>query len=301
MNPVFSIIIATYQRKSVVELTIRNVLEQTFTDFELVLVDDGSTDGTAEHLNRVFSNETRIKVIRQENKERGAARNTGIRHANGEYLVFMDSDDRIDRDHLSVLHYHLVEQNFPDFLSTKFDIVRNGVNHPTAIGKLTEGYHDYRILLEGNILGMYLCARRTHPGLIHFEEDRRFSILEDWMFNFSNLRNQYIYLIDRTTYHIVDHENRSMKADLSLVARRMENATDWILENIPLSDEEQRTVAGYSAYFSAVNSFAANDRTSAVSYLKKAIRTTGWRFAYLRLIIKLMLGNRIIKKMEDRP
>lgn len=300
MRPYFSIIIATYQRKDIVTDTIRNVLQQRFTDFEIVLIDDGSTDGTSEHLAAEFPQEPRLRIIRQSNQERGAARNTGIRSASGDYLVFMDSDDRIDQQHLYLLHEQILKLNRPDFLTTKFDFLRDGKHFPTPVCSLKEGYYDYRILLKGNILGMYCCAARENPGLRLFQEDRNYSILEDWMFNLENFRQSKIYLIDKVTYHIVDHPERSMTIDRRKVAERMNHASRWILEHVPLDRGEKRTLKGYSAYFSAMNSFQSKDKRSAWKFLREGIAATGWMAAYLPMLIRLLLGIRIMEKLDTK-
>ncbi|MFM2208281.1 MAG: hypothetical protein RL213_2256 [Bacteroidota bacterium] len=298
MTPFFSIIVPTYQRRYIVTATILNVLEQSFADFEIILVDDGSTDGTKDHLELVFSGESRLKIVSQENSERGAARNTGMKAASGEYLVFMDSDDRLERDHLSVLHHYALREKKPDFLTTKFDFLRDGRHIPTAIGRLKEGYYDYRVLLRGNILGMYLCVRRENPSLVPFENDRGFSILEDWMFNLANLRKGRIFVIDKTTYHLVDHADRSMRADQGIVARRMDRAVAWILKNIPFEESEKRIVSGYAAYFSAANFLQAGERSESFRRLKKAIHATGFRFSYLPLVIRLVVSYQPFKRKE---
>ena len=88
--PVVSVIIPTYNRKGFIAECVESVLAQSFSDFELVVVDDGSTDATEEVL-AGFGAE--IQVIRQEQRGPSAARNTGIQSASGEWLSFLDSDD----------------------------------------------------------------------------------------------------------------------------------------------------------------------------------------------------------------
>jgi glycosyltransferase involved in cell wall biosynthesis len=89
-SPLVSIIIPTYNRCTVLGRAMESVFSQTFTDFELIVVDDGSTDHTSALLDRYRN---RIKVIRQENRGVSAARNTGIRAAKGEFIALLDSDD----------------------------------------------------------------------------------------------------------------------------------------------------------------------------------------------------------------
>ena len=91
-KPKVSVIIPTYNRSHLVGRAIQSVLNQTFTDFELIIVDDASTDNTKEVVESF--NAPRIRYIRHEqNKGGGATRNTGIEAAYGEYIAFLDSDD----------------------------------------------------------------------------------------------------------------------------------------------------------------------------------------------------------------
>lgn len=88
--PKVSVIVPVYNSEKYIAQAVDSVLCQTFHDFELIVVDDGSTDRTAEILKRYGE---RLTYIYQPNSERSAARNTGIRHAKGEYLAFLDADD----------------------------------------------------------------------------------------------------------------------------------------------------------------------------------------------------------------
>lgn len=98
-RPFFSVIIPTYNRADFIGQTITSVLNQDFDNFELIIVDDGSTDNTAEEVAKFENN--RISYYQKENAERGAARNFGAEKARGEYLNFLDSDDLLYNDHLS--------------------------------------------------------------------------------------------------------------------------------------------------------------------------------------------------------
>jgi len=89
--PIVSVVIPTYQYAGFVGEAIDSVLAQTYTDYELILVDDGSTDGTREVVAAAYGNQ--IKYIYQDNRGLAAARNTGIRASKGEYLSFIDADD----------------------------------------------------------------------------------------------------------------------------------------------------------------------------------------------------------------
>ncbi len=97
-SPKVSVIIPTYNYANYVGEAIQSVLDQSFSDFEVIVVDDGSIDHTAEVVRR-FS-DTRVKYIFQENRGLPAARNTGIKASSGELLAFLDSDDKFHPDKL---------------------------------------------------------------------------------------------------------------------------------------------------------------------------------------------------------
>lgn len=88
--PFFSVVIPCFNRRDLVNATLESVFAQSFTDFEVIVVDDGSTDGTFEMIEAWTP---RVKVIRQANGGAARARNAGLREAVGEYVAFLDSDD----------------------------------------------------------------------------------------------------------------------------------------------------------------------------------------------------------------
>ena len=88
----FSVITVTYNRAYLIERTIQSVLNQTFSDFEYIIVDDGSTDNTAEIIEK-YQSVFPIKYIRKENTGSGHTRNVSVGYAEGEFITFLDSDD----------------------------------------------------------------------------------------------------------------------------------------------------------------------------------------------------------------
>src|SRR5688572_21324050 len=110
--PFFSIIIPTYNRADRIAATIHSILAQTFRDFEILIVDDGSTDNTKQVVYGFTDN--RIKYHRKKNEERGAARNAGISMSEGEYITFIDSDDIFYEDHLTVAKQFIDQHAEPE-------------------------------------------------------------------------------------------------------------------------------------------------------------------------------------------
>lgn len=98
-----SVIIPVYNTEVYLEECLQSVLTQTFRDFEVIIVDDGSTDGSASICDRFAQEFPNIKAIHQKNQGVSAARNAGISHARGKYLLFLDSDDVIHPQMLSLL------------------------------------------------------------------------------------------------------------------------------------------------------------------------------------------------------
>ncbi len=87
------------------------MLNQSYTDLEVIIIDDGSSDNTKDVIEKI--EDERVKYIYQENQERSAARNNGIKNAQGQYVCFLDSDDLFETNHLQVLHDNLSKRNFP--------------------------------------------------------------------------------------------------------------------------------------------------------------------------------------------
>ena len=99
--PEISIIIPVYQTKDYVEKCVRSFIAQSFADWEMILVDDGSTDGSEKICDRLAEEDARIRVIHQANSGVSRARNRGLEEAAGKYICFADSDDFVDREMFS--------------------------------------------------------------------------------------------------------------------------------------------------------------------------------------------------------
>lgn len=128
--PFFSIILPTYNRASFLTRSIGSVIEQSFQDWELIIIDDGSTDHTKEVVNSF--NDPRIQYFYQENSERSAARNKGIDQANSDWVCFLDSDDEYLPEHLEVINKCLKSNYSPRFILTG-NLIKNKnsqIKHP---------------------------------------------------------------------------------------------------------------------------------------------------------------------------
>lgn len=106
--PEISVIVPVYNGEDTLARCIASVLEQTYIDFELIIVNDGSEDGSLEIAEALARNDSRIIIINQDNQGLGAARNTGVRHAQGRYVAFLDCDDQFKPEMLQSMFEALV-------------------------------------------------------------------------------------------------------------------------------------------------------------------------------------------------
>lgn len=109
MTPKIDIIVPVYNAKKYLAKCIRSIQKQTFTAWKLILVDDGSTDGSAEICDRFAAEDSRLTVVHQENNGSIGARMTGIANTHGEFVTFVDADDLLPPNALDVLYSKAVE------------------------------------------------------------------------------------------------------------------------------------------------------------------------------------------------
>lgn len=107
-----SIVIPLYNKAHVILNTLRTVFSQTYTDFEVIIVDDGSTDNGVEVIKEKYADETRIRIITQENQGVSVARNRGIEEAKGDYVSLLDGDDEWHPEYLE--HVVAMTKSYPN-------------------------------------------------------------------------------------------------------------------------------------------------------------------------------------------
>lgn len=98
-----SIVVPVYNAENFLQKCMESILAQSYVNYELIAIDDGSTDSSLNILKSFEDRDPRIKVFHQENSGPGSARNLGIRHAKGDWIVFIDADDTVDNDYLKML------------------------------------------------------------------------------------------------------------------------------------------------------------------------------------------------------
>ena len=193
--PLVSVIIPIYNTEKFLPLCINSVLNQTLTDIEVLLVNDGSTDGSGKICDEYACKDQRIQVIHTLNQGVSHARNQGLETAKGEYIAFMDSDDWIETDMIATL-YQLIRTNEAG-LATCGYIIENEDGRPiyhineVKSGKLTQWeaihslFNDRHYKYKGN-----LWDKLYHKEIIdkhHLKFNEHIYYNEDRLFIFQYL------------------------------------------------------------------------------------------------------------------
>lgn len=174
----FSIIIPAYNAERYIRRIVRCVLAQSYSDWELIIVDDGSTDNTYHIANSFAKNDSRISVLRQANSGPGIARNSGIQYATGDYIAFVDADDIIDNDYLKLLSMRAVE-NYDIIFIDVMQIRKGGVKVKA------EKMSQYRNLGKDALLRSMMTGKAPWGGV---RKIVKASILKEYDVKYSNLK-----------------------------------------------------------------------------------------------------------------
>lgn len=217
----FSVIIPTYNREKLIGRAIKSVLNQSFEDFEIIVIDDGSEDRT-EHVVNSFKDE-RIKYIYQENAERSVARNKGIQNTSGQWICFLDSDDVYLPYHLSTLESNISKNDDPKLFITG-NLIQNEnikIEHQlidTLNSNILEEIANKFILMNS------VCVHSSI--LIKNRFDPKYNIWEDthlWL----RIAAQYP-IIQITKYTVVQMINDESSVQRGLIKVKIENVKSYI-------------------------------------------------------------------------
>lgn len=223
--PKVSIVIPTYNREEYISETIESILNQTYNDFEVIVINDGSTDNTNKKLERFGS---KIKLINQSNSERAVSRNNGVKSTTGKYIAFVDSDDLWLENKLE--KQVAVLDNSKDIIlvySQSFRINEKS-KKTKAAKRQKEGFSGEvfeKLLLRNFIPSPTPVIRRDYfentPGF-----QTRYIPYEDWEYwiRFS-LLGKFYFLKEPLAYYRI-HKQQSVKLTS---AEKIEKVTDLLL------------------------------------------------------------------------
>lgn len=272
-EPFFSVIIPTYNRADRIGRTIDTVLNQVFADFELVIVNDGSTDNTEGVVKGYADN--RIKYLRKSNEERAAARNAGVGTSVGKYVTFLDSDDILYSNHLSLVRDKIQSLEEPAVYHQGYEVVDDEGKRVSSQKANRRTINDL-LFTRGNVMSCIgVFIRRDVAIMNRFNEDRQLSGVEDWEL-WLRLAAQYsIYHDDEVTSALVQHASRSVS---SIPADQLKIRIDKLLEAVrgnasimgKFGNRIQILEAVANSYISLHLSGSRGHRAEALGYLFKA-------------------------------
>ncbi|MCL2677179.1 MAG: glycosyltransferase, partial [Streptococcaceae bacterium] len=249
--PEISIIIPVYNTEKFLVDCLNSVLAQTFSDFEVLLINDGSTDESLEICQSYTKKDERLKIFSQENQGQGTARNRGLDEAQGNYITFIDSDDFVKPDYLQVL-YDALMKNQADLSSCMMG------SYSKKKG-ISQGIESREIqVFEGNknLVHTYLSEEPFHFGpvtkLFRKETltDIRFTegvIYEDYFFNFQYFTKiEKAVSVDYAGYYYVKNDKSTVQK--SYDSKQLDNISEQhkVLERVAKDYPESMPLANYN-------------------------------------------------------
>ncbi len=196
MEPLVSIIVPVYNAENFMVRCIDSILNQEYRNFELLLVDDGSTDHTGAICDSYAGKDHRVKVFHQENQGVSQARNYALDHASGEYIQFLDSDDWISPEATKLFVRHALEYHCDLVISDFYRVSGNRISHKGDIEEdhvLTK--QEFANIMLENPADFYYGVlwnkffRRDIIESIHLRMDPKISWCEDFLFNLEYIRH----------------------------------------------------------------------------------------------------------------
>lgn len=220
MNIKISIIVPVFNLEQYIGRCLDSLLAQTYTNIEIIIIDDGSCDSSPQIIARYEKKHSNIKVIRQKNRGVTAARLAGVKEATGDYIGFVDGDDYIDAD-----MYELLMNNMRQYHA---DISHCGYQMEFNDGRVKAFYNTGDIIVQDNTKGLIdlISGVQVEPGLWNklykkklFEnlrQDESIKINEDLLMNyylFKKARNSVF--CDICKYHYIIRENSASRQNLN--------------------------------------------------------------------------------------
>ena len=218
-NPLISLIIPCYNAEQTLEKCLSSVVTQSYSNLEIIIIDDGSTDGSPKIYENFQNQDKRIKIFKQDNSGVSKTRNKGVKEATGAYICFVDSDDWVEPDYCSELYYLLLKENADIAIIEASYEDENGTvvfNKPISEEKVIDGKRALALLLEDNVI-------QSHPWgklyKVSFLKNVRFpenlKCFEDYSTLFKVFDKAVkVVKSNKKLYHYIQHED-SLSHDLS--------------------------------------------------------------------------------------
>ncbi len=207
MSVQLTIVIPTYNRAHLIEKTIASVLNQTSDDYEIIVIDDGSTDDTETVVAKYLADN--FRYFRIENSERGAARNVGTANAKGNYVNWFDSDDEMLPHHVETVLEMIDKHQSPEVITLTYSFKNAKTEEITP--KIFNSKSKRDFLITGNYLACNPVIVRRDIALSNpFIEDRDLSASEDYELWLRLFAQFPFHHSEKVTSYLVLHDERSV-------------------------------------------------------------------------------------------
>ena len=256
-----SIIIPVYNCIQSLEKCIRSIQNQTISDWELLLIDDGSRDGSGEKCDLFAETDRRIRVFHKPNGGVSSARNLGLDHANGQFVMFCDSDDWVDPDWCRQLHHAAVNNKDCLPLCNYFRAYPRSedINHPEICAEIKDKIdkRDFFSLNRPELLGIP-WNKIFRMEIIQREKIRfnqNLTLGEDLVFVLDYLHSTEgdLYYLNQPLYHYSINNPQSLSAkyypDLAGIYRVIYGRIKREMDSMPGCDEQWLNEYGKSCFF----------------------------------------------------
>lgn len=217
MNPEISVIVPVYNVEKYLCSCIDSILAQTFTDFELLLIDDGSKDKSGEICDEYAKRDCRVKVFHKENGGVSSARNLGIDESKGEYLFFVDSDDIISSSYIEMFVNYIKKNDSVCVVckyTNRLSLLKNQINSIKTKEMTSSEFLDEIWISEGKLDG-YLWNKMFKRKILidlNIRFDEKVSIWEDMLFVVEYFVNiSTVIFVDAVLYYYRDTMNSAVK------------------------------------------------------------------------------------------
>jgi glycosyltransferase involved in cell wall biosynthesis len=224
-TPTFSIILPTYNRRSLLPRAVESVLAQEYTNWELIIIDDGSTDETKEYVIGILNN--KIQYHYHENIGRSASRNRGLEKSKGQYICFLDSDDELLPNYLSCFQHNLNNTLDKLFLSGVGLVGNKSVvkiipssNRSTCIVQCLEGYFNL----------MPFCFHKSLLLTHRFTESIYYG--EDYKFLVPIIAHNQIAISNIVTSSVHQHSHRTINKVFDNISDGYEQLKNSVLKTL---------------------------------------------------------------------
>lgn len=234
-HPLVSIIVPVYNVKQHLEYCVKSIIEQSYKNTELILIDDGSNDGSSELCDLIKNKYSKIKVIHKINGGVSSARNMGLDISTGEYLVFIDSDDTISKNYIecfvnSSKNIDIVIGGIEDaYIDNNNHIYKNVLRQHKAPneGDLSKEYYQLINWLRGPWAKLY---KKSIIDLYNIRFDETLSVAEDQVFNFQYYKYVKSYKIAFDSIYTYYHYDQ--KSSLSILLNEKSFSDDIFKLNL---------------------------------------------------------------------